>query len=273
MNRYFQRKPKNKIIGEGVVLQQDINMENSPFSYVGFKKIDLKKHAVFEENTGKKECCILVLTGKVTVKERDNIFSNIGRRETVFEKIPTDSVYISNDRSYKIKAETEATIAIGYAPSNKQLPTILIKAEDNSIVERGKYLNRRVVNTMLDDKSPISNSLLMTEVFTDSGNSSSYPPHRHCNNNYPEETYLEESYYHEIKPAQGFVFQRIYNDDRSIDEAFGVENGDLILCPEGYHPVVVPDGYESYYLNVMAGPVKSWLFHKDPDHVWIDDRE
>lgn len=273
MNSYLQRKPKNEKIAEGMILQQDIKVENSPFAYVGFKKIDMAAGSVFEEETLAKEACILVLTGKVTLEEGNNIFENIGRRKSVFDKNPTDSVYVSNDRKYKITALTSAAIAIGYAPSSNQLPTRLIKAEDNSIAERGKYRDQRLVNTMLDDQSPIANSLLMTEVFTPAGNTSSYPPHRHSFNNYPEETYLEESYYHEINPRQGFVLQRVYNDDRTIDTAFGAENGDVILCPEGYHPVAVPDGYESYYLNVMAGPVKSWSFHLDPDHAWIGERE
>lgn len=273
MDRYFQRKPLNKSIGPGVTLKHCVNEENSPFSYVSFKKIDLKKGSTFEESTKNNECCVLILTGKVTIIEGENTFKDIGRRKNVFEKVPTDSVYVSNDRSYKVVALTRVSIAIGYAPSVKQLPTRLISAEENSVAERGLYLNKRLVNTMLDDQSTIANSLLMTEVYTSAGNSSSYPPHRHSNNNYPAETFLEESYYHEINPKQGFVFQRLYNDDRTIDSAFGVENEDVILCPEGYHPVSVPDGYESYYLNVMAGPVKSWSFYVHPDYSWIDQRK
>jgi len=31
----------------------------------------------------------------------------------------------------------------------------------------------------------------------------------------------------------------------------------------------VPHGYESYYLNVMAGPTRKWHFHNDPAHEWM----
>lgn len=272
MEWYFQRKPLNTKIEEGITLQQNITVENSPFTYVGFKKFDIEKGCSYQEESQKKECCIIILTGKATVQEGENSFASIGRRESVFDQVPTDSVYVSNDRTFTITAETDAAVAIGYAPSKNQLPTVLIKAEDNSVVHRGKFFNQRDVHTMLDDRSPIANSLLMTEVYTEAGNTSSYPPHRHSYDRYPEETYLEESYYHEINPKQGFVLQRVYNDSRTIDTAFGAENGDVILCPEGYHPVAVPDGYDSYYLNVMAGPVKSWSFYKDPDHAWIDER-
>ena len=56
-----------------------------------------------------------------------------------------------------------------------------------------------------------------------------------------------------------------------IDQAMAVENSDLVVVPKGYHPVSVPYGYESYYLNVMAGPKRAWHFHNDPQHSWLLD--
>ncbi len=41
------------------------------------------------------------------------------------------------------------------------------------------------------------------------------------------------------------------------------------MVPRGYHPVVVPYGYDSYYLNVMAGPTREWHFRNDPAHEWM----
>ena len=78
------------------------------------------------------------------------------------------------------------------------------------------------------------------------------------------ESSLEETYYHRLNPAQGFAFQRVYTDDRSLDESLAVEDHDVVMVPRGYHPVVVPYGYESYYLNVMAGPTREWHFRNDP---------
>jgi len=40
-------------------------------------------------------------------------------------------------------------------------------------------------------------------------------------------------------------------------------------CVSRYHPVIVPHGYTSYYLNVMAGPQRAWHFHNDPAHAWM----
>ncbi|MBN0788057.1 5-deoxy-glucuronate isomerase, partial [Pseudomonas aeruginosa] len=32
-------------------------------------------------------------------------------------------------------------------------------------------------------------------------------------------------------------------------------------------------GYDSYYLNVMAGPDRKWLFTWEDDHAWINTPE
>jgi 5-deoxy-glucuronate isomerase len=114
---------------------------------------------------------------------------------------------------------------------------------------------------------------LIVEVYTDQANWSSYPPHKHDQDNLPQESLLEEAYYHEIKGEKGFVFQRVYTDDYLIDETMTVSNEEMVLVPRGYHPVAVPDGYESYYLNIMAGPSKVWKFHNDVAHEWIIDRK
>lgn len=266
------RKPMAKQIGPGVTLVHEVTAENSDLKYVGFKLVDLKPGAKYTEKLGKLECCIVALTGKIHITDGEQTFENIGTRESVFEKKPTDSVYVSNDRTFEIEAVTDARVVLCYSPSEQQLPTKLIKAEDNVIEERGKYNNKRLVHNILSDKDTLANSLLVVEVYTASGNWSSYPPHKHDRDNLPHESFLEETYYHEINPKQGFVFQRVYTDDRSLDETMTVENGDVVLVPVGYHPVGVPDGYESYYLNVMAGPKRIWKFYNDPDHEWILNR-
>ncbi|MDM5247793.1 5-deoxy-glucuronate isomerase [Lysinibacillus sp. G4S2] len=266
-------KPNFVETSSGVKIVHDVNSQNSPLKYVAMKVVDLAPQASYREDLGKVECCIVALTGKINVTDYIEVFENIGTRESVFEKKSTDSVYISNDRSFAIEAVSEARVILCYSPSEKQLPTKLIKAEDNSIEDRGKFNNKRLVHNILPDSDPSANSLLVVEVFTESGNWSSYPPHKHDQDNLPHESFLEETYYHEMNPRQGFVFQRVYTEDRSIDETMAVENGDVVIVPAGYHPVSVPDGYESYYLNIMAGPKRIWKFHNESAHEWILDRK
>ncbi|MEG6532578.1 5-deoxy-glucuronate isomerase [Caldifermentibacillus hisashii] len=267
------RKPQTGCSNEGVTIVHNVTEENSPLKYVEFKVVDLKPGAKYAETLPKKEVCVVALTGKINVSDGEQTFENLGTRESVFEKKPTDSVYISNDRTFEVVAVSDARVVLCYSLSEKQLPTRLIKAEDNGIEQRGKYNNKRLVHNILTDQDDFANNLLVVEVYTESGNWSSYPPHKHDQDNLPHESFLEETYYHEMNPRQGFVFQRVYTDDRVLDETMTVENGDVVLVPAGYHPVAVPDGYESYYLNVMAGPTRIWKFHNEPAHEWILDRK
>jgi 5-deoxy-glucuronate isomerase len=133
---------------------------------------------------------------------------------------------------------------------------------------RGQGSNTRYVRDILP-QTEAAEALLVVEVITPPGNSSSYPPHKHDTDALPAESSLEETYYHRLDPAQGFAFQRVYTDDRSLDQTMTVEDRDVVMVPRGYHPVVVPHGYTSYYLNVMAGPRRVWHFHNDPAHEWM----
>lgn len=165
------RKPLNERIAPGITFVQDINQANSPLSYVGFRLIEMEKGAIYQEELTDLECCIVALTGKITVSEGDNIFAEIGTRANVFEKIPTDSVFISGGRTFQVKADTEkARVALCYSQANRDLPTTLIKASDNSIEQRGKYQNKRLVHNILPDVSEVASSLLVVEVYTDGGN-------------------------------------------------------------------------------------------------------
>ena len=114
---------------------------------------------------------------------------------------------------------------------------------------------------------------LVTEVFTPAGHWSSYPSHRHDEDDFPRITYLEETYYHRLKPAYGFGVQRVYTDDGSLDETMAVRDGDVVLVPRGHHPCGAPYGFEMYYLNVMAGPLRKWRFVAAPEVQWILKRD
>ena len=133
-------------------------------------------------------------------------------------------------------------------------------------------LRLRNVSRQIVDVIPSTfpaDKLVVVEVYTPGGNWSSYPPHKHDSAVAGEETALEETYYYRIDPAQGFAFQRVYTDDRTLDETLCVSDGDVVLVPRGYHPVAAPHGYDVYYLNVMAGPVRQWMFRNDPAHEWL----
>lgn len=251
---------------EGKILS--VTPESAGWKYVGFEVFSIKKGNVLERQTIDNEVCLVLLSGLANIKTDDEEFMKIGKRMSVFEKSPPYSVYIPNNEQFKVEALTDVELAVCSAPGKGNYKTRLIVPDEVGQEDRGSgKMSRRVHNILPEQKE--ADSLLVVEVFTPDGNTSSYPPHKHDRENLPEESYLEETYYHELNPKQGFAFQRVYNDDRSLDETISVENRNVVLVPEGYHPVSCVPGYESYYLNVMAGPNRTWKFHNDPNHEWL----
>lgn len=245
------------------------------FDYVGFSAYRLTDGDELPVESGDKEVCLVLLAGHVTVtashpRKGPFAWENIGDRQSVFEPKSPYAIYLPPHSEARVRAHGSAEIAVCEAPGNPDatLPPRLIEPAGMKRSSRGKDANTRYVCDILPDSAE-AHSLLITEVITPSGHTSSYPPHRHDTDDLPAQSFLEESYYHRLNPEQGFAFQRVYTDDRSLDQAMTVENHDVVLVPRGYHPVCVPYGYTSYYLNVMAGPTRAWKFHNDPNHEWL----
>ena len=236
--------------------------------HVGFEAFRLAPGEHIDWNDAERECCVVVLTGLARVVVGSFDSGPIGGRESVFDDAAPAAVYVPNGQATTITAVSDCEIALATAPGRGTYPVRLIRPQDMRRSVRGEGTNQRFVTDILPADAP-ADGLLVVEVRTPSAHSSSYPPHKHDTDNLPEESSLEETYYHRVQPSQGFVFQRVYTDDRSLDESNAVEDHDVVMVPRGYHPVVVPHGYESYYLNVMAGPKREWVFKNDPAHEWI----
>ncbi|AIC19554.1 MULTISPECIES: 5-deoxy-glucuronate isomerase [Pseudomonas] len=259
-----------------------VQLTEGRLQYVGFAAYRLSLGESLPLSAGDKELCLVLLSGRIGIQGEapgQGAFGwdNLGDRQSVFEDKSPFAVYLPPGSQAQVTALSDVQIAVCAAPgctakssAANGLGPRLIRPESMKRSVRGKGANTRYVCDILPDSEP-AHSLLVVEVRTPSGHSSSYPPHKHDTDDLPHQSFLEETYYHQVNPPQGFVFQRVYTDDRSIDEAMAVEHGDLVVVPKGYHPVSVPYGYESYYLNVMAGPKRVWQFHNDPQHSWLLD--
>ncbi len=248
-----------------------ITPESAGWKYVGFevRRLAAGRHVALT-STGK-ETCVVVLTGTADVQVGDRAFPGLGGSKSVFDDAPPGAVYAPAGSHISIQAESETEIALCSAPATAAGEPRAIADGRMPQEIRGEGTNRRFVRNVLPETEP-AQRLLVVEVITPGGHWSSYPPHKHDTDAPPAETQLEETYYHRLDPPQGFAFQRVYTDDRGLDETVCVEDGDVVLVPRGYHPVGAPHGYDLYYLNVMAGPVRSWIFRDDPAHEWIKRR-
>ena len=244
-----------------------VTPESAGWKHVGFEVQKLGKGESAAASTGEREVCLVLVSGKAKI----NGFGLLGERMTPFEGKP-HAVYVPAGSQWRVEAATDVTLGICSAPSKGgKHPARHIKPQDMSQETRGQGTNVRYVTNILPEDAP-ADALLVVEVITPGGHTSSYPPHKHDQDNLPSESALEETYYHRVNPPQGFAFQRVYTDDRSLDEAIVVEDGSVVMVPKGYHPVAAVHGYDLYYLNVMAGPRRTWKFHNAAEHEWLIKR-
>ncbi len=244
----------------------NISTSDAGWKYVGFNLYQLQPGETASEATGEREAILVLVEGKANIFAGDKNFGELGERMDVFERTPPHCVYVPNGLEWTAIATTALTLAVCTAPGNGAHNAAIIGPSGIRLEDRGKGANTRYIHNIAMEDRDVADSLLVTEVFTPQGNWSSYPPHRHDEDNYPHMTFLEETYYHRLNPAQGFGFQRVFTEDGSLDETMTVRNGDVVLVPKGHHPCGAPYGYEMYYLNVMA-------FQNHPDHDWIFQRD
>jgi 5-deoxy-glucuronate isomerase len=251
---------------DGTILA--VTPESAGWDYVGFEILALAGGATGARDTGERELCAVVISGTVNVLSSHGEWGDVGGRPDPWAG-PPDAAYLPPRTAVEIEAAAGAAeVALCWAPAPRGGAAARLLAGGESEVETRGHgsLERYICPILMDDRE--AESLLVCEVITPAGNWSSYPPHKHDRDDPPHETSLEETYYHRISPSRGFGLQRVYTDDRSLDESVAFGDRDCVLVPRGYHTVSAAPGYELYYLNVMAGPTRQWAVSNDPDHEW-----
>jgi len=214
------------------------------------------------------EAAVVPLGGRCRVDCGDQIWS-IGDRESPFAGKPW-ALYLPLGSRGTISGETTCEIALCTTRAEKSFPPRIVRPDDVEVEIRGAGNACRQINHIIKPEFP-AHRLLVVEVFTPRANWSSYPPHKHDVSDLPREADLEEIYYYRIDPADGFGLQRLHTPDGRIDEAYVINDGDLLLVPEGFHTFAVAQGYTGYYLNILAGneSVRTMQPSDDPRYAWV----
>jgi 5-deoxy-glucuronate isomerase len=260
--------PASHPAADGTIL--DVTPASAGWSYVGFEVVALAPGVVAERNTREREVCVVVVSGSVAITSRHGEWGDVGGRADPWSG-PPDAAYLPTRTAFSVQSvgDEPAEIALCWAPvlHGSGARARLLPGAELEVETRGYgALERTVSPILMADRE--ADSLLVCEVITPGGHWSSYPPHKHDRDDPPRETFLEETYYHRVAPARGFGLQRVYSEDRTLDETMSFGDRDCVLVPRGYHTVSAPPGYDLYYLNVMAGPDRQWAVANDPDHEW-----
>jgi 5-deoxy-glucuronate isomerase len=250
-----------------------VTPESAGWEHLHFKAVHLQQGEEWQFQTGANELALVILGGKADVSSDHGDWKGIGSRTDVFHGMPT-TLYLSRNTDFTVKAvSVELDFACGWAKAERDFPPRLIRPEDTGVEYRGGDNASRQINQMILPGFPCDR-LVVVEVYTPSGNWSSYPPHKHDKRRVDAEgrlieADLEEVYFYKIDKPEGYAYQRIYTDDRRLDELMLAQDSDLVLSPEGYHPVVSAQGYTTYYLNILAGSDQSLTAADDPAYAWV----
>ncbi|MEC3860289.1 5-deoxy-glucuronate isomerase [Mesobacterium sp. TK19101] len=246
-----------------------ITPESAGWGYVGFDTWRLAPGEVALAPTGDREAILVLVEGHAEIAAAGQEFGVIGDRLSVFDRKPPHCLYVPPGSDWRATATTNCTLAVCTAPAKGGRPAQRLGPQGIELEKRGSGTNTRYIHNIAMEARDVADSLLVTEVYTPAGHWSSYPPHRHDIDDFPNITYLEETYYHRLNPPQGFGVQRVFTDEGDLDETMAVSDHDVVLVPRGHHPCAAPHGIEMYYLNVMAGPRRNWRFQTHPDFDFL----
>ena len=242
-------------------------IETYGFEYLGLTIRRVPAGELVDGDTADRELGIVILGGECSVESSAGTWLRFGGRPHVFAGLPY-ALYLPISTRFRLTALTACDLAFCYARATRSFPGRLITPAEVDVEIRGGGNATRQINHILKPGFP-ADRLLLVEVYTPSGNWSSYPPHKHDVHDPPGEVDLEEYYYYRVDHPSGYAIQKVYTHDRRIDETLTVRDGELVLVPEGYHPVVAAHGYNVYYLNALAGSARSMAASDDPDYAWV----
>ncbi len=234
-------------------------------------------------DTGEHEFALVVMGGTCAVTSSRGAWPTIGRRPHVFAGMPF-ALYLPRRTSFTLTALSDnLDLAYGWCATDQDHPAALITPAQAPIELRGGGNASRQINSLLPPGFDC-HRLIVVEVFTPSGNWSSYPPHKHDVHRVNAsgsivEADLEEVYFYKFgrvndlaASAGGYAYQQVYTADGRLDALMQARHDDAVLVPEGYHPVAAAPGFHTYYLNFLAGSAQSLANFDDPALAWIKDQ-
>lgn len=245
------------------------------WDFLHFTACRLARDEQWTFETGENELALVVLGGACQVDSSRGKWPSIGRRENVFAGMPY-TLYLPRQTRFTVTTlSASLDFACGWCLASEDHPPRLVKPGEVEIEIRGGGNVTRQINKMIPPGFDCSR-LVVVEVYTPSGNWSSYPPHKHDQHIVDDtgrllEADLEEIYFYKISRPEGFAYQRIYTADRELDELILAADSHLVLSPRGYHPVVTAPGYHCYYLNMLAGSAQTLAASDDPAYAWVKD--
>lgn len=279
-----QYTAQNLVVHPGNAADPDVIVavtpEDAGWETIHFQARRLTGGKSWAFQSGANELALVMLGGVVDVASNRGAWRGVGGRANVFAGLP-HALYLPPQTDFTVRALTDCEFAVTWVASTVDHAPVLVTPADVIVEIRGGDHATRQINQIMPPGFPCER-LVVVEVYTPGGNWSSYPPHKHDVHVVDADgrlvqADLDETYYYKIDRPEGYAIQRVYTDADSplqragypIDAAVIARNDDVVLIPEGYHPVSSPVGYTTYYLNVLAGSAQSLAAVDDPHFAWV----
>ena len=223
---------------------------------------------VIEIGSGATEIAVVPLRGSVSARA-GGVTARCARTD-VFEQRGS-VLYVAPGERLRLTAEQASTIALGSAPAEPGVPTRYIAPDEIRSELRGGGAAHRQVTHLLSPPLE-AHRLILYEVHVPRGSWSGWPPH--CHDGEDGSPYLEETYYFEHRPSNGFAVHRNFREHAGLDDVFVAGHRELVTVPAGYHSSAACPGSHMYFLNYLAGDLVRDERRTPPcfdeRYTWID---
>ena len=247
----------------------DVTPASAGWQYLAFSVVELRAGQSHHSLLLDRETAIVPLHGAGTVRAGDRTFTLA--RDSVFTEMPS-VLYAPPGTALDVGTDGAFSFAIGSAPAEGRYPLRLFAPSEMRSELRGGGTSYRQVNHILAMPLP-AERLILYEVYVPRGTWAGWAPH--CHDGREGSPYLEEVYWFQMDPANGFILHRNWRDDEAFDEQFVVKHDDTVLVTKGYHSTVACPTSHMYFLNYLAGELigddrrTPPCFHAD--YTWIVD--
>ncbi len=155
-----------------------VTTKSAGWDFLNFSAIQLIENKGWYRQTEDNELAVVILGGSAKVETKSITWEHVGSRKDVFSGMPT-TVYVPKGNWIRVTAETEKLeFGVGWCKAVNDHPTKLITPEEVRVEIRGGGNATRQINQMILPGFDCDR-LVVVEVYTPSGNWSSYPPHKH----------------------------------------------------------------------------------------------
>lgn len=180
------------------------------------------------------ESAVILVAGSVRIRSSNGQVVELGTKDVCY--LPIGSVF-------GLEADGPADVIWAQAPGTEQHGQYVRRFGEIKPVISGDNSYQRHIYTSIGENDP-ANRFILGFVEGDSGNWTSFPPHKHDGK---PEVYV---YY---GMGRRFGIQVVASEE---DEAYLVREGDAVLFEKGYHPNVATPGVGMKFV---------WIISADPN--------